>query len=172
MGKFIPDSSEWIYTTNNPTDFFSSYISGAQRLKNGNTLICDGAHGTFFEIDKNKNQVWKYINPVVNNLVLNQGDSIPSSSNGWANNVFRAERYYPEYSAFNGKNMIPFGPIEGYPFSYSCSMPTNIINQSNSSTKYISSVFDILGRKSDLDDNKLLLLFYSDGTVEKKIILK
>ena len=68
--------------------------------------------------------------------------------------------------------MIPFGPIEGYPFSYSCSMPTNIINQSNSSTKYISSVFDILGRKSDLDDNKLLLLFYSDGTVEKKIILK
>ena len=33
------------------------------------------------------------------------------------------------------KNMIPFGPIEGYPFSYSCFMPTNIINQSNSSTK-------------------------------------
>ena len=36
-----------------------------------------------FEIDKNKNQVWKYVNPVVNNLVLNQGDSIPISSNGW-----------------------------------------------------------------------------------------
>ena len=51
-------------------------------------------------------------------------------------------------------------------------MPTNIINNSNSSTKKISSVFDILGRKSDLEDNKLLLLFYSDGTVEKKIILK
>ena len=90
LGKFIPDTSEWVYTANNPTDFFSSYISGAQRLKNGNSLICVGAHGTFFYIDKNKNHVWKYINPVVNNLVLNQGDSIPSSSNGWANNVFRA----------------------------------------------------------------------------------
>ena len=116
--------------------------------------------------------MWKYINPVVNNHVLNQGDSIPNSSNGWANNVFRAERYYPEYSAFNGKSMMPLGPIEGYPFSYSCIMPTNIINQSNSSTKNILSVFDILGRKSDLHENKLLLLFYSDGTVEKKIILK
>ena len=172
IGTFIPDSSEWIYVADNPTDFFSSYISGAQRLKNGNTLICDGAHGTFFEIDKNKSQVWKYINPVVNNLVLNQGDSIPSSSNGWANNVFRAERYYPDYSAFNGKSMVPLGPIEGYPFSYSCFMPTNIINNSNSSTKKISLVFDILGRKCDLYENQLLLLFYSDGTVEKKIILK
>ncbi len=53
---FGPDSAEWTYTDPNPTNFYSSYISGAQRLIGGNTLICDGAHGTFFEIDNNKSR--------------------------------------------------------------------------------------------------------------------
>ena len=33
-----------------PDDFFAPYISGTQRLPNGNTLICDGVHGTLFEV--------------------------------------------------------------------------------------------------------------------------
>jgi hypothetical protein len=39
------------------------FISGAQRLPNGNTLICSGANGTIFEVTPKKKVVWKYVNP-------------------------------------------------------------------------------------------------------------
>jgi len=45
-------------------EFYSSFISGAQRLANGNTLICSGANGTFFEVTPEHEMVWKYVNPV------------------------------------------------------------------------------------------------------------
>ena len=49
-------------------DFYSFFISGAQRLANGNTLICSGANGTFFEVTPEKEIVWKYVNPVKGGL--------------------------------------------------------------------------------------------------------
>ncbi len=58
-----PTTQKWIYTSENQTDFFSSGISGAQRLPNGNTLICEGIPGTFFEVTEDKRVVWEYINP-------------------------------------------------------------------------------------------------------------
>jgi hypothetical protein len=36
---------------------------GAQRLSNGNTLICSGINGTLFEVTPDKETVWKYVNP-------------------------------------------------------------------------------------------------------------
>jgi len=38
-------------------------MSGAQRLPNGNTLICTGFSGTIFEVTPEKETVWDYINP-------------------------------------------------------------------------------------------------------------
>lgn len=73
-----PAAPTWSYTADVPTDFYSSFISGAQRLPNGNTLICSGAHGYFFEVTADKDQVWEYQN------------EFPSPSQ---NRVFRAERY-------------------------------------------------------------------------------
>ena len=58
-----PDEQFWIYTAENPTDFYSHYASGAQRLSNGNTLICDAAAGRFFEVTPEKETVWDYLNP-------------------------------------------------------------------------------------------------------------
>ncbi|WP_157560227.1 aryl-sulfate sulfotransferase [Kordia algicida OT-1] len=54
-------------TDNEPTvvwsyenmDIFSSKISGAERLDNGNTLICEGDFG-FWEVTPEKEIVWKY----------------------------------------------------------------------------------------------------------------
>jgi hypothetical protein len=43
--------------------FYSFFISGAQRLKNGNTLITEGATGRIFEVTPNNEVVWEYINP-------------------------------------------------------------------------------------------------------------
>jgi hypothetical protein len=59
-----PDGAVWSYTAPKKSDFYSSYISGAERLSNGNTLICSGANGTIFEVTPDKAIVWKYINPV------------------------------------------------------------------------------------------------------------
>lgn len=43
--------------------FFSFYISSAQRLPNGNTLIDEGATGRIIEVTNDKKIVWEYISP-------------------------------------------------------------------------------------------------------------
>ena len=50
----------WSYT--NPR-FFSTNISGAQRLPNGNTLITAGAGGRMFEVTPQGAIVWEYLYP-------------------------------------------------------------------------------------------------------------
>jgi hypothetical protein len=60
---FEPKQATWSYMAPKPTEFFSSFISGAQRLANGNTLICSGASGTVFEVTPDEEVVWKYLNP-------------------------------------------------------------------------------------------------------------
>jgi hypothetical protein len=40
--------------------FFSNHLGSAQRLPNGNTLICEATEGYFFEIDPQNNEVWNY----------------------------------------------------------------------------------------------------------------
>jgi hypothetical protein len=44
--------------------FFSTNISGAQRLRNGNTLITEGAGGRVFEVTNDGAIVWEYMNPL------------------------------------------------------------------------------------------------------------
>jgi len=74
---YEPENQTWIYTADNPTDFYQQGISGAQRLPNGNTLICNGG-GTFFEVTHEKETVWEYIN------------IFPTPG---TNNVFKIRRY-------------------------------------------------------------------------------
>ncbi|HQU45387.1 MAG TPA: aryl-sulfate sulfotransferase, partial [Pirellulales bacterium] len=63
-----PDGPVWSYTAPKKTDFYSFFISGAQRLASGNTLICSGANGTLFEVTPEKEVVWKYVNPIKGGL--------------------------------------------------------------------------------------------------------
>ena len=101
-----PINPEWTYTDPVPTNFFSTILSSAQRLPNGNTLICDGDSGYFFEIDANKSIVWEYVNPDATSGIVSQGD-IPSF-----NLVFRAHKFSTDYPAFDGKDLSPGDPIE------------------------------------------------------------
>ena len=112
---FGPSAATWSYVAPTPTDFYAMNISGAQRLPNGNTLICDGPHGIFFEVTAAQEIVWKYINPVVASGPMTQGDPIPGGQQGQENNVFRSPRYAPDYAAFAGKDLTPGAPIEKYP---------------------------------------------------------
>jgi Arylsulfotransferase (ASST) len=61
---FGPSKAVWSYTAPKKEEFYSMLISGAQRLANGNTLICSGINGTIFEVTPEKEVVWKYVNPV------------------------------------------------------------------------------------------------------------
>lgn len=55
--------------------FYSPYISSAQRLPNGNTLIVQGSDGRLFEVTAEHEIVWEYISPYratepkINNMV-------------------------------------------------------------------------------------------------------
>ncbi len=108
IGKKIgPEDFDWTYIDPiDPNSFYSKILSSAQRLANGNTLICEGTKGHFFEIDDNDNTVWEYISPLGNNGPLSQGEAPAVKS------VFRAYKYSVDYEAFNGKNLSPDNPIE------------------------------------------------------------
>ncbi|MBF0433705.1 MAG: hypothetical protein HQK83_20670 [Fibrobacteria bacterium] len=114
-----PTESVWIYKAANPTDFYGMNISGTQRLANGNTLICEGPNGRFFEVTESKQIVWEYINPVAAGIILSQEDPIPSSPMGQKNQVFRCYRYAPDYPGLAGNNLTPGNPIEkdAYPIT-------------------------------------------------------
>ncbi len=43
--------------------FYSGFISGMQRLPNGNTLICEGSNGRVFEVTNEHEIVWEFVNP-------------------------------------------------------------------------------------------------------------
>jgi hypothetical protein len=59
---FGPERPVWSYTAPDKAEFYSILISGAQRLPNGNTLVCSGADGLVFEVNAAKEVVWKYAN--------------------------------------------------------------------------------------------------------------
>jgi hypothetical protein len=63
-----PDKPLWSYTAPKKSDFLSDFISGADRLPNGDTFICAGASGTIFEVTSDKEVVWKYLNPAKNEM--------------------------------------------------------------------------------------------------------
>jgi len=41
-------------------EFYADHISGAQRLKSGNTLVCEGTEGRLFEYNASHEVVWEY----------------------------------------------------------------------------------------------------------------
>jgi hypothetical protein len=63
----IKNEIVWQYTGANSGrpvwSFFSSFVSNAQRLPNGNTLIDEGMDGRFFQITPDGDIVWEYVPP-------------------------------------------------------------------------------------------------------------
>lgn len=80
--RYGPETPLWTYATENPREFYANHISGCERLPNGNTLICHGPAGYFFEVTKNKQTVWSYTN------------QYPDLFN---NHVFKIRRYSYDY---------------------------------------------------------------------------
>ncbi|MCA8975878.1 MAG: aryl-sulfate sulfotransferase [Planctomycetes bacterium] len=59
-GRYGPTAPSWVYTD---PSFFSALVSSAQRLANGNTLVCSGAQMELFEVDPAGTKVWSYVHP-------------------------------------------------------------------------------------------------------------
>jgi len=111
QGKaYGPAQPVWRYQAENPEDFFSSEVSGAHRLPNGNTLICAGVRGTFLEVTREGETVWKYVNPVVRTGALRQGELPGQDHRGhdW-NGVFKIHRYEPDHPGLAGRDLSPKG---------------------------------------------------------------
>jgi hypothetical protein len=54
---------EWEYVGDPPESFFTPARGSAQRLPNGNTLICEGDRGHCLEITREGETVWEWFNP-------------------------------------------------------------------------------------------------------------
>ncbi|MCX6270886.1 MAG: aryl-sulfate sulfotransferase [Bacteroidetes bacterium] len=119
---YLPAAPDWIYTAPNPTDLFSSIISGAQMYENGNVGFCSGSNGKMFEIDTADSLVWEYINPVTLNGPIVQG------TNPIQNTIFRCTFYDQNYSGFDGQTLTSGDPIELDPISYVCDLTTAVNN--------------------------------------------
>jgi hypothetical protein len=93
---------EWEYSDQSLFDFFSPYLGSAQRLPNGNTLICEGCHGRLFEVAPEGQVVWEYVSPYFVDEsffmvgLVSDSETRPPVVNNW---IFRAFRYTPEQIA-------------------------------------------------------------------------
>jgi hypothetical protein len=148
------------------SSFYSPRLAGAQRMPNGNTLICVGAPGRILEFDAVGKTVWHYQNPVGVNGPVEQGFIPPSRD------MFRAYRYTPDFAGFIGRDLTPGDPIELEPLPSTCTiwqdsitsveMPsltedewiiypnparTDIIIQSGVFSDCFYELFDILGNR-------------------------
>ena len=112
---FEPTDLFWSYAAPDPSSLYSATISGAQRLPNGNTLICEGRAGTFNEVDYDGELVWNYQAPFNFAGVMTQGTPVNNNTN-----IFRVTRYAPDYQAFMNRNLIPTALIELNPLPSNC----------------------------------------------------
>jgi hypothetical protein len=103
-----PDDPLWSYTADPTSSFYALNISGAHRLPDGNTFICSGPQGTFFEVTPAQETVWRYVNPIAGGGPIPQGQPVSG------NPSFRAYRYGPDYPAFIGKDLTPGDPLEQF----------------------------------------------------------
>lgn len=107
-----PKEMEWAYVHEDPEELDSPFISGAQRLPNGNTLICSGEQGWVFEVTPDNRVVWDWRSPFEPDPdeLEEDNDDLPTA-------MFRAERYgaeHPGIVALRAKGAaIPSHPGRG-----------------------------------------------------------
>lgn len=108
-GRYGPDAPTWIYIAQDTLSFFGPFISGAQRLANGNTLITEGPRGRFFEVTPEKEIVWEYWTPYSGSVRMPDGTS-PQPVGPFKYATFRATHIPSDHPAVAGKKLLPLEP--------------------------------------------------------------
>ncbi len=108
--KNISRQVVWMYSSKNNVNFYSTIGGSAQRLANGNTLVCSDNDGHFFEVVPADSSIaWEYINPVTKGGIK----KIKVSNYPMYNGVFRAYRYPPDHPGLKGRDLTPQSTITG-----------------------------------------------------------
>jgi hypothetical protein len=109
-GRFGPAALVWQYKAKEPSSFYAPFVSGAHRLANGNTMICAGTSGQFYEVTRDGEVVWEYRNPFWGD-VRNVDGSLPQpriDERPFA--TFRATRIPSEHPGLAGRTLAPLDP--------------------------------------------------------------
>lgn len=87
--------------------FYSSFISSARRLPNGNTLVCEGMNGRIFQVTRAGEVVWEFVNPYFGPY----SHHLETRHGGEHNWVFRAQpvprEWVPEGTPFAHREITP-----------------------------------------------------------------
>jgi hypothetical protein len=62
-GRYGPDAPVWSFSA---ASFYSPFISSAERLPNGNTLVCSGGQGNLFEVTASGQVAWTWSSGMTN----------------------------------------------------------------------------------------------------------
>ncbi len=103
-----PAKPFWIYKAPDSLSFWSSFISGAERLKNGNTFINEGARGRLFEVTKEGKIVWEYLNQYRGDVRKLNGDPNPVMPLVYI--TFRASFIPADHPGLANKKLAPLDP--------------------------------------------------------------
>ncbi len=96
----------------------STVISSAQKLANGNTLICSGRWGYGYEVTPTDEIVWEYITPLIMGETIPQGTELTNGQNF----TYQMKRYHSFYGAFENRDLSAKGYIEQDPFEGFCDL--------------------------------------------------
>ncbi|MEO5999418.1 MAG: aryl-sulfate sulfotransferase [Chitinophagaceae bacterium] len=105
---FGPEKPVWKYIAPDSISFWSNYISGAQRMSNGNTFIDEGGKGRFFEVTKEGEIIWEYLNPFRGDIHKPNGDPIPPMIRTFS--VFRSTFIPADHPALANRKLEPLNP--------------------------------------------------------------
>lgn len=105
-GPWPPANPKWSYTAPDRESFFAPFISGTQRLPNGNTLICAGPQGHVFEVTPDGKTVWDYRNPYGGRApgwMPEEAELLPYP-------LFRARWISPDHPGLARRDLRPLDP--------------------------------------------------------------
>jgi hypothetical protein len=102
--------TELAWTAKLPADRFAPFISGAERLKNGNTFACAGTDGRLLELSPAGEIVWEYRNPFGGSLVMADGKPATAGSDERPYAVFRATRIPTDHPFLKDRTLKPLDP--------------------------------------------------------------
>ncbi len=118
---FGPESPVWSYTAPDQYSFYSAFVSGAHRMKNGNTLITSGAKGRMIEVTPEGQIVWEYWNPYNDHYRMPDG-TVASPIGPFKYMQYRATHIPENFPALAGKELKPISP-QPQPFIFKMPPP-------------------------------------------------
>jgi len=167
-GVYGPTTLSWTYGNGYSNSFFSGNVSGAQRLPNGNTLICEGKFGYLFEVTYDANKVWDYVSPVVSQGFVTQGNEVVG------NNIFRAYRYGANYPAFDNMELTSGNPLELNPTNQDCQLFDEIVSSIETSRllKNVRVINNPIGTQVFIENNTQETVVFEMVDLTGRIVLQ